>query len=479
MSPVLRLCDDDIVGNQELNFYIGLTAGCLFMASLLSSVILFGLGDYYAYYNCSRVWLCWCCPIIHPMFLQDALYASNPNYERVLKRAAVSNRSLFFVQHRLNRSTCYSLSKQLNEAGDGNKDSLEKQVWFKVLHDEEKPFKKGKVWRIPPLHIFAREEKIILYSVLTFLGVSGMSQDEFGSSAAKSLLKALSTSVGLKSGSLVRRWLFRDQEWIKMFKEAAELKLDRILGQLLENSQSLNVFNHDDGKTALHFACSVQNYNLVKQLLSKRCDVNAKNFKGESPLHLVTSEGHLDILELLLEHDADVNSKDNLKTTPLHNAACRGFLDCCKLLIAKHAAVNEKDSNEFTPFFYSTLKNNVDCMKLLVENGADINASDHYNESPLHAASTEGFYDACQLIINSGGIVNARNMDGDTPLHLAAASTSRGSGTSPEVDFVRCCLLLVHCGADLNARNESSLTPLDYKRVMNLGIDYPELSLDP
>ena len=478
IDPVLRLCDDGVIGSQDVSFCIGLIAGTLFVASLLSSVFLYVLGNYYMYYKCSKIWLCWCCPIIHPMFLDDVLLASDSIFLDILESAANFNRNIFFVQNRLSSETTYSMSKRLNESEGVYRGSLEKRVWFKVLHDEEKFSKKEKVCRTPPLQYVLIKGNINLYIILTFLGVSSMSQDENGWRADKILLTTFNSPIGFNTGSyLFGKWLFRDQEWIRLFKEATDQKFDQCLSLLLENKPNVNVFNHEDGNTALHYSCSVQNSDVVKQLLSNQCDVNARNFEGESALHLIAAKGHSNIMELLLENHANVNVKDVRKSTPLHYAAEVGSLHCCKLLINRQSDVNVRNWIAKTPLHLSASRNNVECMKYLIENKADVNVVDHYKESPLHHASACGFFDACKLIIESGGDINARNMDGDTPLHQAGSGKQFYS--SPEADFVKCFLLLVSSGADLEIRNDNLLTPLECELVEDLITDSPELFQEP
>jgi len=68
---------------------------------------------------------------------------------------------------------------------------------------------------------------------------------------------------------------------------------------------------------SLHQVVASGDIDLVRSLLSKGADVNAKDRSGRTPLHYAARWGHKDVAELLLAKDADVNVKDNRGQTPL------------------------------------------------------------------------------------------------------------------------------------------------------------------
>jgi ankyrin repeat protein len=70
----------------------------------------------------------------------------------------------------------------------------------------------------------------------------------------------------------------------------------------------------------LHKAAKEGNLKLVKELVSKGADVNAKDKYGRTPLHYAAKEGHLDVVKFLVSKGADVNAKDEKGNTPLDAA---------------------------------------------------------------------------------------------------------------------------------------------------------------
>ncbi|RDK37865.1 ankyrin, partial [Aspergillus phoenicis ATCC 13157] len=59
------------------------------------------------------------------------------------------------------------------------------------------------------------------------------------------------------------------------------------------------------------------NLELVKLMLSRGADLEAKGANGETPLHIATSGGHIQVVQALLEAGADASAKDRYGDTLL------------------------------------------------------------------------------------------------------------------------------------------------------------------
>lgn len=72
-----------------------------------------------------------------------------------------------------------------------------------------------------------------------------------------------------------------------------------------------------DGNTALHIACQENKLAIIKYLTeTKQCDVNIQNKKGELPLHIACARNNLEMAKLV--YKCDTNAATASGDTPLH-----------------------------------------------------------------------------------------------------------------------------------------------------------------
>jgi ankyrin repeat protein len=67
----------------------------------------------------------------------------------------------------------------------------------------------------------------------------------------------------------------------------------------------------------LNVASIAGDLDVVKAVLGKGADVNAKDHDGSTPLIYAAELGHLDLLKVLLANGADVNARRNDGSTAL------------------------------------------------------------------------------------------------------------------------------------------------------------------
>mmetsp|Transcript_118890 Transcript_118890/g.337088 ORF Transcript_118890/g.337088 Transcript_118890/m.337088 type:complete len:223 (+) Transcript_118890:128-796(+) len=85
----------------------------------------------------------------------------------------------------------------------------------------------------------------------------------------------------------------------------------------------------------------------VTRFLNQRIDVDVRiKRKGmNTPLNLACRSGHADIIKLLLERQAEVDARNDFKETPLMCAANRARGSVCRLLLDRSADVHAIDEN--------------------------------------------------------------------------------------------------------------------------------------
>lgn len=109
-------------------------------------------------------------------------------------------------------------------------------------------------------------------------------------------------STGIQKGKEKRTKIESHPKANTYYKLSIVLKRHKDIKELM--------FNHRiKGSTPLHLAVMRNNQNLVRQLLDKGADINAKDKNGWAPLQLAILNGHNEIATLLLEKGANVNIK--------------------------------------------------------------------------------------------------------------------------------------------------------------------------
>jgi len=263
----------------------------------------------------------------------------------------------------------------------------------------------------------------------------------------------------------------------------------------------------EKGGTLMCLAIEGNNKEVVKLLIARGADVNAKNWQGDSLLHLAVKSGNHDILklllvskadvnarneslqtpifeavrfqmpyqgkggfapsfsgpdqsqyyksisplpikeliQLLLEYGAEVNIKDRFGETPLHSVTTAEIVE---LLLARGALINAPRDDGATSLHLAAKDMNADVVKALLEHGANINAKNRFGETPLHIATTEGIV---KLLLARDSLIDVRRNDGATPLHLASVF-GRNEITK----------MLLTYGAHVNAKTTDGVTPLHY-----------------
>lgn len=80
---------------------------------------------------------------------------------------------------------------------------------------------------------------------------------------------------------------------------------------LLIFGANINWVSAKTGSSALHLACSNDQYEVVKLLINYKADVNIKNVDGMTPLHLART---VDVARMLLNAGADINAYSDFGT---------------------------------------------------------------------------------------------------------------------------------------------------------------------
>lgn len=194
-----------------------------------------------------------------------------------------------------------------------------------------------------------------------------------------------------------------------------------------------------------------ENLRLLKGLLDKGADVNAKDEDGNPALMLAITQEYRDSACLLLDRGADVNVRDSDGITALMYAADEP-LPFVQLLLAHGAEVNARNNNNYTALIVATVGDDQKpkVVQALLNAGAEVNVQCKYGPTALMNAASAGNYPNVQALLAHKADVNAKNFEGWTALMDAIQQ-------SQNAKVVR---LLLEYGADPNTKASDGSTPL-------------------
>lgn len=212
----------------------------------------------------------------------------------------------------------------------------------------------------------------------------------------------------------------------ELFEAVRDGCVDRV-AHLLEADPSQINARDDQGFTPLIHAAMYADEPLVRLLLEKGADPNAKNDDGVTALMQVTNS--VPKSRALLEAGAEVNAQSDIGNTPLIRAAV--YADgtpLVQLLLEHHADVNLCNSFGDSPLIAAAISGNLDTLRLLLDHGAKtdvdlpLNPVDRKGQ-PLHPvfsggqsalmwSALLGREEAARLLLDRGAEVNATHLFG-------------------------------------------------------------------
>jgi len=166
---------------------------------------------------------------------------------------------------------------------------------------------------------------------------------------------------------------------------------------------------------------------VVRFLISKGADVNAKDYFGGTPLYDAVYWASTDVIEILLESGANPNVQDKYGSILLYEVIADGYTDVVRLLFDYRAEVNIVDASGQTPLHEVAWNDHKDMAELIIDKGADVNVKDRNGDTPLHAAALNGYTELYDLLIKNGADLNVRNKQGRTPGDYANSFTPKNA----------------------------------------------------
>eukprot|EP00833_Pecoramyces_ruminatium_P010421 jgi/Orpsp1_1/1184453/evm.model.c7180000089590.1 len=226
----------------------------------------------------------------------------------------------------------------------------------------------------------------------------------------------------------------------------------------------------NNGSTALHIACEINNYEVIPKLISEN-NLNLKDKYGNTPLLVALKEYSYECAVALLSNNykIDVNILDNKYNTPLMYAVSnfKDSTDIIDLLIKKGADKNIMNNNNLTALYIACLINNPKAIPKVISDGN----ADFCNFgviTPLMIAFQENNYECILALLKSKYTINVNIYDFNslTPLMLSLECYKK----KPEI-----LDLLIKRGANKDITNKLGFTALHLACRDNIFEAIPEL----
>ena len=200
---------------------------------------------------------------------------------------------------------------------------------------------------------------------------------------------------------------------------------------------------------------------VVRMLLTRKdILVNIQDAKGMTALHWAASAQNPEIVHALVAAPSiDLEPTSNTTSPPLILAAYKDNLYAIRALLDAGADINIRESEleaRGTALMRAADNDGVAVVHELINRGIDWNAQDGYGRTAVHSAAINGSSDSLAVLLSvPDQNINIQDIHGNTPLHDAA-------GLVYDSD---CLELLLSRGADIEIRNKRGKTPLDMARA--------------
>lgn len=191
----------------------------------------------------------------------------------------------------------------------------------------------------------------------------------------------------------------------------------QIVRALIEKNVDLNARDLL-GFNALFLACKSGHFDVVRELVNAGVSVNQPDFGRNTPLLVALGNGHITLAKYLVDLGADVNAKDPGDETVLMKAAALGEVEFVKLLLDPGLDVNFRSRGGFTALVHAATGNHLATVEVLLQAGADPNMLNCW-ETPLASAAKKSNLKMLQVLLDAGAKVETPAADGDTAYDLA------------------------------------------------------------
>lgn len=175
----------------------------------------------------------------------------------------------------------------------------------------------------------------------------------------------------------------------------------------------------------MHDAIGRKDIDAVARIIRASPDcVDVKNDRGRTPLHVAAHTGQNDIVKLLISKGAEVNARSRWNYTPLIFATEDGHHDVVVTLLDSGADLEAVTKDGHTPLFKAVLRgrkdeNKPDLLVTLLIRGANCNALNKDGLTVLQRAMSAGKLSNTRVLCAFGADPSFKNPDGKDAFDFA------------------------------------------------------------
>ena len=232
---------------------------------------------------------------------------------------------------------------------------------------------------------------------------------------ASEFLEAINKNQTEKAKSYINTvtiWQIKDENGLtplhySVFRDNYELTIiiiNEIKKRLGMSSNKIANFVNEktnEGFTALHFAVSNGNLEMLKLLKQYGAKFEAITNLGKNAVHIAAEMNQATMLiHLILNEPLDIFCLDENGSTPLHWACYSGSFETVNYLLSLKADINAQDNENITPLFLAVDNNRENIVRILLMNGADKDLPNKKKEYPIDIARKKN-YKRIKNLLNS------------------------------------------------------------------------------